>query len=108
MAKKLDLISFIHSLNEKFTNIDFFDARISARITKLYQIIKEYSTQHKLNENIIPSDMEFKTMSGYRGKVLVVHFYKNKIQSDSLSKIIESLNYKIDVSNGNKKIILYI
>lgn len=108
MAKKFDLISFIQSLNEKFINIDFFDARISARITKLYQIVKEYSVQQKLSDNIMPSEMEFKTMSGYRGKVLIVHFSKNKIQSDSLLKVIESLNFKIDVSNGNKKIILYI
>lgn len=108
MTKKLDLITFIQTLNKKFLNIDFFDARISARITKLYQIMKEYSTQQKLNENLIPSEMDFKSMAGYRGKVLIVHFNKNKIKTDLLLKIIESLNYKIDVSNGKQKLTLYI
>ena len=108
MTKKLDLISFIQSLNEKFINIDFFDARISARITKLYQIIKEYSTQEKINEQLLPSELEFKSISGYCGKILIVCFNKTKIKTDSLVKIIESLNYKIDVSNGNKKITLHI
>lgn len=108
MTKKLDLITFIQTLSKKFLNIDFFDARISARITKLYQIMKDYSTQQKLNENLTPSEMEFKSMTGYRGKVLIVHFNKNKIKTDLLLKIIESLNYKIDVSNGKQKLILYI
>lgn len=96
----IDLIQFLKNLNNTFENIDFYDSKISVKIIKLHNILLNYMKEVKDKDIIFPFYIDFKSIPGKRGRVIMVEFNKNSFNIDKITEILknkfESINYNID------------
>lgn len=104
---KISLINFLKNLGEINKDVDFYEPHLSSKIIKFYNLSVEFYKRNKLKEIIYPKIFEFKSQSGFRGRVLVITYDKSKIGNEFF-ELVKEFNFNIIEQEKNKKEIIII